>query len=348
MAASKSPVFRIDFTLSFDREKYPSKADVEQASQIILEDGLKPFFYHYTEQWVLQLECTGLDNLHFQGRVNLKKKMRTTTFIKALESQLEEPSPFYRISASPTNVHCRSFSYVMKPETRISGPWANRPLFFGRSILLEKNLQLWHKRVVQMLEQYDEDPIEYRKLINFVDTKGGMGKTSLVRYLQHYYPDDVSYVDIWGTLSQISNSIVAEGSRKMYLADLPKSFNASSTSFTGNKVEQLSSLLERIKDGGPLKSTMRGGCTCLLFDPPITILFSNWRIDDKCFTPQRLVSLDLSQLVPTVQNDIMYKEYYDLSINWQWFFKTEENYNLLRGESNDHDNGVQLDSPLEF
>ena len=345
MAKSTSPVFRIDFTLSFDRDFLKSTNILANPQDIDdLASELKSFLYHDCEQYMFQIELTGDSNYHIQGRVNLKSKQRTSTYAKKIEDVFDSTKMFYRVSCSPTNVHCRTFSYVMKPETRIAGPWANRPLFLGRSILLEKDLKIWHKRIVQLLERYDSSPLEYRKLINIVDTKGGQGKSSLVKYLSYYYAQDVSYVDIWGTLSQISNSVVGEGARKMYLIDLPKSFNSSSTKFSGDKVEQLASLLERIKDGGPLKATMRGGFESLIFDPPVTILFSNWAVSSNCFTAGRLIILNLADLVPTVPNSLI-KEWNELNDEWQWFFESEFIFNELLSsmpeekEAAEHDNG---------
>lgn len=357
MTKSKSQVFRMDFTLSFDRGVVKSIVeDPETMAQKIRE-----FLYKDSENFMFQFEVTETKsdsemeqtvtkNYHVQGRVNLIKKMYTSTYAKLLTEEFGDI--FYRVDVSPTNVHCRTFSYVMKPETRFAGPWANRPLFLGRSILMESQLQHWHRRILQLLKEYDDRPIEYRKIISITDTRGGGGKSSLVRYLQHYYEADVSYVDIWGSLSQISNSIVGEGARKMYLIDLPKSFQASSTKFSGDKVEQLASLLERIKDGGPLKGTMRGGFKHLLMDPPITILFSNWSINPTCFTAGRLVNLNLADLYviegpvdyqdnPNNPNSLTFREWNDLNDSWKWFFEDEVIYNKHIEASSGHDHGVQ-------
>jgi hypothetical protein len=344
MTKSTSQVFRIDFTLSFNRDKVKSMMlDPESMSR-----ELKEFLRNNAEQYMFQFELTGTDNYHVQGRVNLKRKQRCSEYAKDITANFGEEI-FYRVDCSPTNVHCRSFSYVMKPETRVAGPWANKPIFMGRSILTAAQLQHWHRRIVMMLESYDSSPIEYRKLINITDTRGSGGKSSLVRFMQHYYADSMSYVDIWGSLSQISNSIVGEGARKMYLIDLPKAFKSSSTKFSGDKVEQLASLLERVKDGGPLKGTMRGGFECLLFDPPITILFSNWSVSHSCFTKGRLVNLNLSDLYyedfdPTDPNLLIFdylRSWDELPEPWQWFWGSSEIY-FQCTESYGHDNGVHI------
>lgn len=344
MSKGDNQVYRIDFTLSLNtrHEEYDRSMSVIEFRDRVnnLADELKTAFYHISENYVFQLELTGEENYHFQGRINLKKKKRTREFENLIKDNFGDDI-FYFVNASPTNVHCTTFSYVMKPETRILGPWANRPLFLGRSILQEKDLKPWHRRFIQMLEDYDDDPIEYRKLINITDTRGGQGKSSLVRYLQHYYANDVSYVDIWGTLAQISNSVSNEGARKMYLIDLPKSFNSSSTKLSGDKVEQLASLLERIKDGGPIKGTMRGGCQTLLFDPPITVLFSNWAVKNDFFTPGRLVTLNLADLYfePSKPNSYIL-EYNQLNSNWKWFYKDSETFDKVHASDRQHDNGV--------
>lgn len=332
MSKSNNQVYRIDFTLSLNtrHEEYDRNMSIIEFKNRadVLANDLKDLFYNITENYVFQLELTGEENYHFQGRVNLKKKKRTSEFENLIKETFDE-GIFYRVNGSATNVHCTTFNYVMKPETRILGPWANKVLFLGRSILKDKDLQPWHRRFIQLVENYDTDPIEYRKLINITDTQGGRGKSSLVRYLQHYYANDVSYVDIWGTLSQISNSVSNEGARKMYLIDLPKSFNSSSTKFSGDKVEQLASLLERIKDGGPIKGTMRGGCQTLLFDPPITVLFSNWAVKSDFFTPGRLVTLNLADLYEPNDPNLLIYDYSRLNDNWQWFYKNSDYFELF-------------------
>lgn len=343
MGRVQSQVYRIDFTLSLDRDlvKLILPKNKKEDTEAIAQD-LRDFFNQNSENYVFQLELTGDSNYHFQGRINLKVKKRCSEFAKQIEAAF--PEMFYRINCSPTSVHCTNFNYVMKPETRISGPWANKPLFLGRSILSENQLQHWHHRVIMLLRDYDLTPLEFRKLINITDTQGGGGKSSLVRHLSFYYEQDTSYVDIWGTLSQISNSIVGEGARKMYLVDLPKAFQASSTKFSGDKVEQLASLLERVKDGGPLKGTMRGGFKQLLFDPPIVLLFSNWSVNSGCFTADRLVTCNLADLYidPNEPKNLHnLRSWEDLPSSWKWFFDTGMIYQSCIDAAFDHDNGVQ-------
>lgn len=290
----ESSLYRMDFTLSIDTRAngwlVSKDGDIQKdVAQLILQ--MQSIFREDCERWVYQLECTenGQEggNLHFQGRLNLRRKMRASTYTNLFKECLGPYNKyFYKVFFSHTSRNCYNFDYVMKPETRVAGPWANKDVTELRSILPKEKMLVWHKKYEDMLFDYDSKPINFRILYNCIDTSGGRLKTAFTKRMMHLYEDEVSFLDCWSSPQQLQNSIVAEGPKKMYLFDIPCKFLQGS--WNQEQVYKLASLIERVKDGGPFRATMYGGSRTLLFDPPICIVFSNTALGKDCFTPGRL------------------------------------------------------------
>jgi hypothetical protein len=278
-----SAIHRQDFVLSVDRDLNPTKYGA-------LTYDLKEFLKKHCQNFVFQIEKTGESNVHIQGRVNLKVRKRCETFEKELR-KVFPVSEFYRIGCTPTSSNCRNFDYVMKEETRIKGPWADRPIFMGRSVFKTSDLVPWHKEYKSIIDDYVEKydyEFDYRTIHSIVDLEGHTMKTAFVKYLFFNYGDIVGLLDPFGTQAQNSNSIVKEGAKVIYLIDLPRSMAKwVENEKTGNSYWQYSDqcqsmfvLAERLKDGGPFKGTMYGDCQYMQMDPPLVLIFSNWPLQN--------------------------------------------------------------------
>lgn len=122
------------------------------------------------KQWVFQLErapTTG--KLHYQGRVNLKVKVRNLFWEDG--------------HASVTSTEgSKSFNYVMKEETRVDGPWKDKDTpMFKQSRIDGITLRPWQKRIE------NETGIQKDRVVDIIfDPEGGIGKSTLVAFLCYY------------------------------------------------------------------------------------------------------------------------------------------------------------------
>ncbi len=310
--------YRQDFTLSLDKHylKYAMKSENTESIAKLIKELLR----ECCDRYVFQAEITGDSNFHFQGRVNLKTKCRwrTSTFRKELENIVDPETGkcyFYDIYTSPTNSNCRNWNYVTKPETRLFGPWADRPVFQGKSIYNRNQLRGWHCELLDLVENHNKDGYSWRKIHHVLDVHGSNQKSSFARYLMYNHANDVGMVNSFGTASQLNSSLVSMGARKMYIIDLPRSFSElvekeKKVSKPGEEDKfvtvsyrtwhknwpEMANVIEQLKNG-MLLCTMYGKSDLLLMDPPTVIIFSNWPLENKPghrFSADRLEVMDLS------------------------------------------------------
>lgn len=95
-----SRVYRFDFTISKEHANF-------------LE--IKGWCEENCKKWVFQLEKGKSGYEHYQGRVSLKEKRRLSGIIGRSWSE--------KVHWSITSSNCKGFSYVMKIDTRLDGPW---------------------------------------------------------------------------------------------------------------------------------------------------------------------------------------------------------------------------------
>lgn len=297
---------RWDLTLSVDKSLY------EAVSHRRLARELKSFFEEYCDKYVFQLECSedadgNITNLHFQCRVSFVQRLRRSTILNMIEEDFEIKS-FYNSWISPTSKRCRNFNYVMKIESRLAGPWADRPFFAGKSILPDNKLKPWMIDLVKKIEAHGDtlDQDYFRTIYHVLDEQGNNMKSSFVKYLLHKYGDNVGLINPFGTANSINQVICTGGAKKLYLLDMPRPYswsviNPKNGSVIGRKWNpqwfELSHLLEKVKDGA-LSGTMYGESSTLLMEPPFIIIFSNWPLqeeDGDIFSYDRIKVIDLEE-----------------------------------------------------
>ena len=300
---NNNPIWRQDVTLSINRLFF---ADIKS----LLIPEVKRVLEDICEQYVFQVELTGEENYHFQIRVNLKNenRWRCSRLSKHLETTLnsvkEEPL-FYKIACTPTSNNSKGrFDYVMKDETRFDGPYSDRPLFMGKSILPSDKLLPWHRFFIDLLEKYDEYETDWRTIYHVKDLRGNNMKSSFCRYLLWNYEKEVGILNPFGSPNQINSSLIKLGRRKLYILDIPRSY---SWTVKDNGVEtrkyhpqwpELCLVLERLKDG-MLVDSFYGRYESFIMDPPIIIVFSNWPLEHyrgEFISEDRVKEIDLQSL----------------------------------------------------
>ena len=140
-------------------------------------------------EWVFQKEqCPTTGTFHFQGRVHLRRKMRLPQAVNELAC-----GPLQGAHLSPTSTaNMGNAFYVTKVESRVAGPWDSkaeevsskdirRAGWDKRAKYLEQaGLYPWQQRIVDLCREPDD-----RSIYVVVDEKGGIGKSSLVKYLRY-------------------------------------------------------------------------------------------------------------------------------------------------------------------
>ena len=96
--------------------------------------------------------------------------------------------------------------------------------------------------------------------------KGNSGKSSFLKYLYFKNTKDVGFVDE-GTSTQITSSVVNNGSKKCFLIDLPRT--------RSEDIRGFMSSIEKIKNGLCTKS-MYGSGEMLIMEIPWIIICSNY------------------------------------------------------------------------
>ena len=136
----------------------------------------------------------------------------------------------------------------------------------------------WQRTFVNNFFHVEENKIKEcsdRFLYNYVDLVGNSGKSSLIKMLRYLYSDaHICQISISST-SQLRSSLAKMGPRRLYLLDIPRELENTSS-------QSMSSVvcgLEDVKNGS-LQSSFYGNHTSLLMDIPHVIVFSNYAIAD--------------------------------------------------------------------
>lgn len=219
------------------------------------------------KKYVFQKEQTDNGYIHFQGRMSLIKKRRLGALIKLLE-----PTVMHGCHLSPTSKEgSTSFTYVMKLDTRIEGPWDERTdviTYIPRQVQ-EIQLRSWQASVVMTHDIWDT-----RSINVLIDETGNIGKSTLVTYMRCHklarkVPPVCCYKDVMRMVCDMPIS-------KCYLFDMPRGVEHSS---------QLYTAIEEIKSGYAWDDRYR--FREVFFDCPTIWLFTNKKPDAKLMSADR-------------------------------------------------------------
>lgn len=331
----ENPIYRQDFTLSLDKTFVELlHMQDEPIAEFDLHIIIQKILGDICDDYVFQLESPKENpmNFHYQGRVNLKSgnRWRCGKFAEELRRELthylwewaEERDYLcfagdygielhnkrkgkkalldmiiWRIETSPTHVSRGNFDYVLKQNSRFLGPWSNRPIFLGRSILPESLLMNYQRL---LLDKLKDDKIDFRTIYHIKDEVGGNLKSSFCKYLMWHHRDEVAIINPFGTVNQINSSLCKLGIKKMYILDIPRSYSWLDTKGVRRYHDnwpELANLIELLKNG-MLQDSMYGSCDkFLIMDNPVVLIFSNWnleRVRGDYFSTDRLVTIDIS------------------------------------------------------
>lgn len=249
---------------------------------------LKSFCTTQAKKWVFQLEKgaqTG--KLHFQGYLNLKKKSRKSPLLSAISNHLDLSVRAVTVSPSSAVGRAALCEYAMKPETRVDGPWADRPIYLGQDLF--KTPRPWQKEVITMLcNGASPHP---RKIYWYYDPVGSAGKSMLSKYLYfHHKILTLGYSDAGNLL----NLVFKNQGLPAYLFDLSRTKGGKTS------MSDIYQALESIKNGFFINTKYETGVACFL--TPHVVVFSNELPKMDALSSDRWVIRHLSK-VPFVTAD---------------------------------------------
>lgn len=206
---------------------------------------LKDFLPQVAKKWCFQLEegdTTGYR--HWQGRISLWKKKRGGELAKLWMKQLELPQYIQPTAAErdennkpiPGTV---KFSYVMKLDTRIEGPWTDKDAVqFVPRQYQTTGLRPWQQKIIDSGEVFDT-----RKVDLIVDNKGNHGKSFIAGYV-HLNKLGIKVPPVnnpQDLIQAVMNMCMAKDTHnpKLIFMDLPRAQNKEKLAGMYNAVEQI-------------------------------------------------------------------------------------------------------------
>jgi len=209
--------------------------DITIASEKNSLEFVKKYFNAFAKKWVFQGECGGTTGFnHWQCRVSLKVKKTLVLF----QAHMREAGFEGYINISPTsNENAKNTFYVMKEETRTSGPFSSddEEVYIPRQIREMGPLYNWQQHVVDNANIWDT-----RSVNLVINPGGGVGKSCLKGYMRAMrigrpIPFVNDYKDLCRMVMDLPTS-------RCYLIDIPRAIRK-------EHLFQLFAGIESLKDG---------------------------------------------------------------------------------------------------
>lgn len=202
----------------------------EDQDQMTVVDGWIEMLREHSKKWAFQLEkapTTG--KLHLQGRISLKVKERLT----GLKKKYPRTTHWSVTSAANRD----NQFYVLKEDTRVAGPWTSeeKEVYIPRQVREIERLRPWQQYIYDHYDDWD------KRSINVIcDTKGNIGKTTLVSYMGAHglgrkLPFSNDFRDIMRFVMDCPIS-------RLYIFDLPRGLEK-------DRLNQFWSGIEELKNG---------------------------------------------------------------------------------------------------
>lgn len=265
MPSNESAVATYDFTWS---------ADVFQGP-----DHVKAVLRRMAKHWAFQKERgeeTGY--VHWQARVSLKVRRRLSDMLKNWD-KISEGAPRPHMSVT-SGAAATTFDYVMKPDTRVEGPWTDKDkevyIPWQYRGLLDK-LYPWQQKV------WDSADVRDRRTINLVYCPGGCkGKTTVAMLMLLYGRGIIipPVNDAEKLVQSTCDILMAKECRepKAVFVDLPRAMNK-------EKLFGIYTAIEQVKNG--YVYDMRYSHREWVFDTPAVWVFTNAEPDTGMLSADR-------------------------------------------------------------
>lgn len=161
------------------------------------------------KKWAFQLEqCPTTHRQHLQGRFSLKQKQRL--------SQIRSVFEGWHLSITSTENRDNQF-YVLKEQTRISGPFADTDPVVPAH-LLDRTWYPWQQRIIDAATVYDENKINC-----VVDNAGLNGKSLISHFIAASGLG--SLIPCVNSSKDIMRLVMNKPKKPLYVIDIPRAIN---------------------------------------------------------------------------------------------------------------------------
>lgn len=235
------------------------------------------FLHRIAKKFVFQLEKgeeTGY--VHWQGRMSLWKPKRKPELVKLMKG-MDMPVPNY-LQPTTDKEHANVAFYVMKEQTRVSGPWSNkdRAQYVPRQYR-NKFLYPYQQKILDSRLAFDERGVDC-----IIDTSGCNGKSTIasIADLMHGAIDMPPVNDGERLIASLCDILIAKECRApgVVFFDLPRSLRQ-------DRLHSLYVAIEQIKKGKVWD--MRHSYKEWWFDSPRIWVFTNTLPDLAMLTRDR-------------------------------------------------------------
>lgn len=237
------------------------------------------------DKYMFQFERPTAGNLHIQAFIHVDVRRRTSTVLNRLMEtyhERQQPAPMFHVAPCSASGKTALAKYVMKPETRVDGPYADHFIYMGQD--LPPTAELYPYQLELVLEATKPPSKENRSINWLSDTQGNMGKSTICKYLRHYHQvPTIQFASAWNMMEVIS----ANRHRPMYVFDLTR------TKPVDVKMDDLYSIMEQLKTGNLQKT--KGKVESWLQMPARVWVFSNYMPDTSKLTGDRWLIWNISE-----------------------------------------------------
>ena len=218
------------------------------------------------KKWVYQKETGEGGFVHFQGRGSLFNKKRLHELVSLVNSEeCALKGCHFSITSNTVHQGC-NFSYVMKMDSRVLGPWSDKeyseppPMTRQLEGYYARPQMPWHKRLEAIIQQYDE-----RTIHCVINTSGNVCKSLFVEHLE--YKQLATELPTMMQMEDLMQAVMGIGPRKCYVVDMPRALKKE------GKLAQFFSGLEMIKNG--IAYDKRYSFKKVRFNRPNIVVFTN-------------------------------------------------------------------------
>ena len=238
--------------------------------------------------WVYQLEThensKEENKQHYQCCLRTFIRTRKDTLLRKLSENLSHPVDYIRVE-NVKGTWQQAVMYCSKTETKAAETEMSPSVratqevtYYQQDVRIlnySKERYPWQNRLLSLL--FDDDNVEGspprkiripddRTIIWISDPVGNSGKSKLVKYIAANNP--LATKISFGTANQLRSSIIAQGPKKLYFIDIPRTIGKD------DSLNDVLSVCEELKNAY-VTSSFYGNHTQLLFDPPHVVIFSN-------------------------------------------------------------------------
>lgn len=203
--------------------------------------------------WIFQAEDT-TDNPHYQIYCRRVKKIRAKQWAVSLNGEF---SGIY-ISPASTAGKVALSNYAMKKDTRVAGPWSDKPIYLGQD--LPVTLWKWQRELWEEIQGVPHP----RKIIFVVNRRGNIGKSTFAKWL--FFHHGILTLP-FGTAKDLANLVSKFQGKSAYIFDLART-RPKTESF-----DDVYSTLEAIKNGYVVN--LKYETSAFAMAKPHVIVFSN-------------------------------------------------------------------------